>query len=265
MQGPTKISVVAPARRLRRMAGARYLLLAIERCAHSPPSGGLRPAAKEMRSPVSLGFRIRHGRDRTPNWEGRTRPVARNEPPPRIGRHRDPRKIRGVEGLPVTGPRCGRGRPSRGAVASGWPPHTCGACRGSPPASFRHSGPSTAPEREPDARSRRFDDRPVLSVEGLARRFGGRDVVDGFDLEFQRANVSRFAGERVGKDRPSFGASPARSADTRSHHRAQPSGGILPCSAVDGRLALTGALLLPQVVGATQPALLRRCSRHTPR
>jgi ABC-type multidrug transport system ATPase subunit len=30
----------------------------------------------------------------------------------------------------------------------------------------------------------------VLSVEGLARRFGGRDVVDGFDLELQ-------AGERV--------------------------------------------------------------------
>lgn len=33
-------------------------------------------------------------------------------------------------------------------------------------------------------------DPPVLLVEGLARRFGGRDVVDGFDLELQ-------AGERV--------------------------------------------------------------------
>ena len=67
-----------------------------------PRSGASSPArgdavARELQLPkrVTTEIALRSGR--------RARPVARDEPPPRNGRHRDPREIRGVESVPVTG------------------------------------------------------------------------------------------------------------------------------------------------------------------
>ena len=80
---------------------------------------GLRLLPEEMRSPVSCSFRQYVTAEIALRTAGAPDLSLGMNHLLEIGRHRDPREIRGVEGVPVTGRDAGAGRPSPGAVASG--------------------------------------------------------------------------------------------------------------------------------------------------